>query len=287
MDRPGDESEATSRVVLGEARQHARDLVGGLVPPYEAGRAIWAAALGASGSGRDGSHCWALWLLWGSLTDWVENKPTEAAEAEAAMRRAAAEWLDVVDDELRWRQYFERWLYDEMGYERKSPQTVYVELLDEGVEVWRPVEADVETGPLSAYRGPPPPMNGGGSRQGAASAANGASCPTAASSPQPRSRTDARSLRARGGSGAHRASRRLWRGYSGGGRRALTIRSAYHCGQGSVGIVCVYSLSSATSSHTSSLRTGVEPRICGSSDRLSSQSAYQDAQSGSSPWTIR
>ena len=148
MDRPGDESEATSRVVLGEARQHARDLVGGLVPPYEAGRAIWAAALGASGSGRDGSHCWALWLLWGSLTDWVENKPTEAAEAEAAMRRAAAEWLDVVDDELRWRQYFERWLYDEMGYERKSPQTVYVELLDEGVEVWRPVEADVETGPV-------------------------------------------------------------------------------------------------------------------------------------------
>jgi len=145
MDRRDDESEATSRVVLVEARQHARDLVGGLVPPYDAGRAIWATALGASGSGRDGSHCWALWLLWGSLTDWVENKPAEAGEAEAAMRRAASEWLGVVDDELRWRQYFERWLYDEMGYERKSPQTVYVELLDEGVEVWRPVEADVES----------------------------------------------------------------------------------------------------------------------------------------------
>lgn len=146
MHRADDDSEAESRAALGEARQHASALVDGLVQPYEAGRAIWAAGLGGTGSCRDGSHCSALWLLWGSLTDWVENKPAEAAEAEVTMRRAAAEWLEVADNEIRWRQYFERWLYDEMGYERESPQTVYVELLEEGVEVWRPVEADVEAG---------------------------------------------------------------------------------------------------------------------------------------------
>jgi hypothetical protein len=63
----------------------------------------------------------ALWLrvpLQGSLTDWIENKPQETAEAETAMRRAASEWLPVTHDEKLWRPYFDRWLYDEMGYER-------------------------------------------------------------------------------------------------------------------------------------------------------------------------
>jgi hypothetical protein len=36
------------------------------------------------------------------------------------MRRAACEWLMVADDEARWRAYFDRWLYDEMGYARPA-----------------------------------------------------------------------------------------------------------------------------------------------------------------------
>jgi hypothetical protein len=61
----------------------------------------------------------ALWLIWGSLTDWVENRPAEAAKAEAEMRRAAAEWLAVPDDdEALWRPFFDRWVYEEIGYTR-------------------------------------------------------------------------------------------------------------------------------------------------------------------------
>ena len=76
-----------------------------------------------SPSEPEGSHCQALWLLWGALTDRVERKPTERAVAEEAMGRAAREWLDVVDDEPAWRAYFDRWLYDEMGYARPSTRT--------------------------------------------------------------------------------------------------------------------------------------------------------------------
>ena len=146
--------------------------------------------MSAGGEGVNGSHCYALWLLWGSLTDWVENKPDETALAEAKMRRAAAEWLEVADDGLRWRRFFDRWLYDEMGYERKSPQTIYVELVDEDVAVWRPVEADVEAG--GVFRLPPtaPPPSSGNSHQGAGCAANGASCPPALPWSRPSSRTD-------------------------------------------------------------------------------------------------
>jgi len=69
---------------------------------------------------RLNDHLHALWLLWGSLTDWVQSKPHETPEAEAAMRRAAREWLEVSRDKLRWRRYFDRWLYDEMGYARPT-----------------------------------------------------------------------------------------------------------------------------------------------------------------------
>lgn len=146
MDLTAGEREARSGAALTALRQHARDIVDGRAEPYAAGREMWGEAMSASGQGRDGSHCYVVWLLWGALTDWAECKPAETVQAEAAMRRAAAEWLEVADDESRWRPFFDRWLYDEMGYERKSPQSIYVELLDEGVEVWRPVDARVEAG---------------------------------------------------------------------------------------------------------------------------------------------
>jgi len=61
--------------------------------------------------------------------------------------------------------------------------------------------------------------------------------------------------------------------YSVAATKCSMIRSAYHSGQGVPGLAAAYSLSSATSSHVSSLRTGIISRICGSSERLISQSA--------------
>jgi hypothetical protein len=48
------------------------------------------------------AKCHGLWLMWGSLTDWVENRPSETPEAEEAMRRAASEWLTLADDQSAW-----------------------------------------------------------------------------------------------------------------------------------------------------------------------------------------
>lgn len=100
-------------------RARVQELVGGFADPYEAGRDIWATAMAASGGDSlDGEHCWALWLLWGALTDWVEQKPGEKLKAEETMRRAAKEWLELPDGEPAWRRYFDHWLYSEMGLER-------------------------------------------------------------------------------------------------------------------------------------------------------------------------
>lgn len=102
----------------------ATDLVANREEPYPIAREIHGEAMrgGTSKEGmspaNDQRH--AMWLLWGSLTDWVENKPEETTEVEETMRRAPREWLEVVDDEARWRPYFDRWLYDEMGYERPT-----------------------------------------------------------------------------------------------------------------------------------------------------------------------
>ena len=85
-------------------------------PPYRAGSRIWSTAM----RNADASHevMWPMWLLWGALTDWIEVKPEETAQAEAAMRRAAQEWLATPDEVEAQRAYFERWLYEEMGIER-------------------------------------------------------------------------------------------------------------------------------------------------------------------------
>jgi hypothetical protein len=50
----------------------------------------------------------------------VELRPEESAQAEATMVRAAKEWLDLPSTESHARTaYLDRWVYDEMGYERK------------------------------------------------------------------------------------------------------------------------------------------------------------------------
>jgi hypothetical protein len=108
-----------SRACLDTIRIHARDLADGRVAPYAAGREIWSTAMaGGTGPSPEGDYCEGLWMLWGALTDWVENKPEEEAQAEEAMRRAARQWLDVGDDARGRHQYLVRWLYEEMGYER-------------------------------------------------------------------------------------------------------------------------------------------------------------------------
>lgn len=84
--------------------------------PYRAGWRIWGTAMGHAS--ESDQIMWPTWLLWGALTDWWEVKPAEAERAESAMRRAAREWLSLPDDAEARRQYFERWLYQELGSER-------------------------------------------------------------------------------------------------------------------------------------------------------------------------
>ncbi len=64
-----------------------------------------------------------LWLIWGALTDWVELRPEGSAQAEATMVRAAEEWLSLPSTESDARTaYLDRWVYDELGYERKTTE---------------------------------------------------------------------------------------------------------------------------------------------------------------------
>ena len=102
-------------------RTYAEELVAGRRPAYDVGWNIWETAFASVDESTDGQHCHGLWLVWGPSTDWVENRPDERTQAEAAMRRAAAEWLEVAADEQRWRTWLDRWIYDEMGYERPAP----------------------------------------------------------------------------------------------------------------------------------------------------------------------
>lgn len=112
--------EPTPQEALADIRVRGQELVDGSAIPYEAGRDIHSAAMSAAGGDSpEAEHCWALWLLWGALTDWVELKPNEKAEAEDSMRRAAQQWLELPDgDEPAWRNYFDHWLYSEMEMER-------------------------------------------------------------------------------------------------------------------------------------------------------------------------
>jgi hypothetical protein len=119
-------ADPTPRESLTAIRVRAEGLVAGSADPYEAGRDIqFTAMAAASGDSPDGEQCWALWLLWGALTDWSERKPDERPHAEVTMLRAAKEWLEVPDNEPAWRRYFDHWLYSEMGLERpQTPQPV-------------------------------------------------------------------------------------------------------------------------------------------------------------------
>ena len=83
---------------------------------YRAAWRVWGTAMRHATDSE--TIMWPLWLIWGALTDWVEQKPAEAEQAESAMIRAAQEWLSLPENAEAQRAYFDRWLYDELGYER-------------------------------------------------------------------------------------------------------------------------------------------------------------------------
>ena len=83
---------------------------------YRAAWRIWGTAMVHATDSN--TIMWPLWLIWGALTDWVEQKPAEADRAESAMIRAAQEWLSLPESAEAQRAYFDRYLYDELGYER-------------------------------------------------------------------------------------------------------------------------------------------------------------------------
>ena len=61
--------------------------------------------------------------IWGALTDEVDapgrGSPEHLASAVRRMKRAAAEWLLVLDAPDQRAAYLDRWAYDECGYERR------------------------------------------------------------------------------------------------------------------------------------------------------------------------
>jgi hypothetical protein len=85
--------------------------------PYDLGLQLWKLSMAQVDPAGDWVY-YPLWLLWGALTDWVEVKPAETAQAEAAMVEAAKGFLSVVGQEARERAYFDHWLYERLGYER-------------------------------------------------------------------------------------------------------------------------------------------------------------------------
>lgn len=67
----------------------------------DSGRAIWAGAL------ADG-----LCAVWGALTDWAEQKPTEAGLASTEMKSAARGWLELdLQNQEAASAYFRLWMH--------------------------------------------------------------------------------------------------------------------------------------------------------------------------------
>jgi len=102
-----------------EIENEMRRILEGRSRPYDSAWKIWAKAMSLISPSPNVMH--PLWLIWGSLTDWVENRPEETLQAESKMRQAAKEWLELNrDDANEEKAYLDRWVYDEMGYERAT-----------------------------------------------------------------------------------------------------------------------------------------------------------------------
>ena len=101
-------------------------LVAGNERAYDIARRTW--TLGMDGMSTEALRdvAWPVWLIWGDLTDRVDGprgrEPGAEEAASVEMRRASAEWLLVADDAVSRAEYFDRWVYEECGYERKPPE---------------------------------------------------------------------------------------------------------------------------------------------------------------------
>jgi hypothetical protein len=104
---------------LFQIENEMRSLLDGQSPSYDAAWSIWGTAMSLVSASPNVMH--PFWLIWGSLTDWVENRPEERPQAESKMRQAAREWLELNrDDVAEVKAYCDRWVYDEMGYARDA-----------------------------------------------------------------------------------------------------------------------------------------------------------------------
>ncbi|MQY39797.1 hypothetical protein SRB17_78250 [Streptomyces sp. RB17] len=102
-------------------RTHAAAILNGDGSPYDPALEIWGLAM-REWPGDDGDEaCYSLHVIWGALTDWVERRPAEVDQAEAHMITAAREWLTIEGDREAEARYFDRWMHDILGYERRAP----------------------------------------------------------------------------------------------------------------------------------------------------------------------
>lgn len=107
-----------------EVSAKAQSLVDGSGSPYDVGIQLW--SQGMTGNRDDDLRdvSWPLWLIWGTLTDWIDGpkgeEPGAVDEARAAMKRAPEEWLVLVQDRKARDRYFDRGVYEECGYERPA-----------------------------------------------------------------------------------------------------------------------------------------------------------------------
>ncbi|MFF0286838.1 hypothetical protein [Streptomyces sp. NPDC005262] len=102
-------------------RAHAAAILNGKASPYDAALEIWGLATREWPRDDGDEACISLHLIWGALTDWVELRPAETDQAETRMITAAREWLTIEGDRDAEARYFDRWIYDVLGYERPAP----------------------------------------------------------------------------------------------------------------------------------------------------------------------
>ncbi|WP_326753965.1 hypothetical protein OIE73_21090 [Streptomyces hirsutus] len=101
-------------------RARATGIVESSVPPYDLAMEILGLASGGLPVDPDEEADVGHVGIWGELTDWVELRPAEADQAEAHMIAAAHEWLTVEGDREAEAHYFDRWLHDILGFERRT-----------------------------------------------------------------------------------------------------------------------------------------------------------------------